>query len=202
MVDPQDTWVSTISWIRSDNGTTGSRQKTMLRTGAGSATPVQPVTAPEPGIRAPFERLAIDASGPLPRRNQGHWYLLITMGYFTKWPKAYAIPNQEVSTVAEVLVTNFYNCGLPLELHCDQGRNFESHLIQRFCNAWEWGIHAPTHYAPAHAVGKHGGTLHQNGQGAPTEGRGITPDGLRCKITHLPPGLQGIHSQHYGLDPS
>jgi hypothetical protein len=30
------------------------------------------------------------------------------MDYFTKWPEAYAIPNQEASAVAEVLVNNFY----------------------------------------------------------------------------------------------
>jgi hypothetical protein len=30
------------------------------------------------------------------------------MDYFIKWPEAYAIPNQEASTVAEGLVTNFF----------------------------------------------------------------------------------------------
>jgi hypothetical protein len=30
------------------------------------------------------------------------------MDYFTKWPEAYATPNQEASTVAELLVTNFF----------------------------------------------------------------------------------------------
>jgi hypothetical protein len=36
------------------------------------------------------------------------------MGYLTKWPEAYAIPNQEASTVAEVLVTNFFcRFGIP-----------------------------------------------------------------------------------------
>jgi hypothetical protein len=29
------------------------------------------------------------------------------MDYFTKWAEAYAIPNQEASTVAEAQVTNF-----------------------------------------------------------------------------------------------
>jgi hypothetical protein len=45
--------------------------------------------------------------------------------YFTKWPEAYAIPNQEAATVAEALVTNFFcRFGVPRELHSDQGRNF------------------------------------------------------------------------------
>jgi hypothetical protein len=49
------------------------------------------------------------------------------MDYFTKWPEAYAISDQEASTVADALVTNFfYRFGISRELHNDQGRNFES----------------------------------------------------------------------------
>jgi transposase InsO family protein len=82
-------------------------------------------------IVAPFERHAIDVEGPFPRSDHRNLYLLITMDYFTKCPEVYAIPNQEASTVAEALVTNFF-CFLviPRELHSDQGRNFESHLLQ------------------------------------------------------------------------
>jgi transposase InsO family protein len=82
-------------------------------------------------IGAPFERIAINVAGPFPRSDQGNRYLLIAMDYFTKWPEVYAIPNQEASTVAEALVTNFFcRFGIPRELHSDQGRNFESHLLQ------------------------------------------------------------------------
>jgi transposase InsO family protein len=53
------------------------------------------------------------------------------MDYFTEWPEVYAIPNQEASTVAETVVTRFFcRYGIPRELHSDQGRNFESHLLQ------------------------------------------------------------------------
>jgi hypothetical protein len=53
------------------------------------------------------------------------------MDYFTKWLEAYTISNQEASTVAEAPVTNFF-CHFRVlrELHNDQGRNFESCLIQ------------------------------------------------------------------------
>jgi transposase InsO family protein len=51
------------------------------------------------------------------------------MDYFMKWPEVYAIPNQEAWTVA--LVSNFFcRFGIPRELLSDQGRNFESHLLQ------------------------------------------------------------------------
>jgi transposase InsO family protein len=52
------------------------------------------------------------------------------MDYFTKWPEAYTIPNQEALTMAEVPVTNFCQFRVPQEVHSNQDRNFESHLIQ------------------------------------------------------------------------
>jgi hypothetical protein len=52
------------------------------------------------------------------------------MDYFTKWLEAHATPNQEASTVAEALVINFCQFGVPQKLHSDQGRNFESCLMQ------------------------------------------------------------------------
>jgi hypothetical protein len=83
-------------------------------------------------VGAPFERIVIDVAGPFPRSDQGNQYLLFAMDYFTKWPEVYVIPNQEASTVAEALVRNFFcRFGIPLELHSDQGRNFESHLLQK-----------------------------------------------------------------------
>ena len=45
---------------------------------------------------------------------------------------AYAIPNQEATTVAKVLIDNWVSrFGVPMELHSNQERNFESNLFQR-----------------------------------------------------------------------
>ena len=58
-------------------------------------------------------------------------YHLIAMDYFTKWSELYAIPNQEASTIADALVTKFFcHFVVPMELHSDQGRSFESRLLQ------------------------------------------------------------------------
>jgi hypothetical protein len=59
-------------------------------------------------VGAPFERVAIDIAGPFPRRDRGNRYLLIAMYYFTKWPEVYPIPDQEMSTVADALVTDLF----------------------------------------------------------------------------------------------
>ena len=51
--------------------------------------------------------------------------------YFTKWVEAVAIPDQEAKTTAEAFVTHFVaKFGVPLFLHTDQGRNFESKLFK------------------------------------------------------------------------
>jgi transposase InsO family protein len=72
------------------------------------------------------------------------------MDYFTKWPEAYALPNQVASTKAEALVTNFCRFGIPRELHRDQGRNFESRLLQEILQ--RLGV-SKTRTTPLHPVG-------------------------------------------------
>ena len=48
--------------------------------------------------------------------------------------EAFAIPNQEASTVANKLVDEvFMRFGIPTQLHSDQGRQFESHLMTEIC---------------------------------------------------------------------
>lgn len=72
--------------------------------------------------------------GPLVRSTKGNRYLLVVMDYFSKWPEAYALPNQEAKTVATVIVNEFVcRFGVPLELHSDQGTNFESAVFQEMC---------------------------------------------------------------------
>ncbi|GFU33264.1 retrovirus-related Pol polyprotein from transposon 412 [Trichonephila clavipes] len=56
------------------------------------------------------------------------------MDYFTKWHRAYPIPDQEASTVAEVVVQHWISrFGVPLQLHSDQGRNFDSAFCKSLC---------------------------------------------------------------------
>ena len=86
-----------------------------------------------------MERVSIDVLGPLTETHQGNSYILVVGDYWTKWMEAYPIPDQQAETVAEKLVNEFVcRFGTPLELHSDQGRNFESKLIKEICSCVEF----------------------------------------------------------------
>ena len=81
-----------------------------------------------------MERIAVDVLGPLPITEAGNKYLLVIMDYFSKWPEVHPMPNHEASTVAEILVKEVVSrFGVPVTIHSDQGRNFESSLIAEMC---------------------------------------------------------------------
>ncbi len=85
-------------------------------------------------VGAPMERIGVDILGPFPVTEAGIRFVLVAMDYFTKWPEAYAVPDQSASTTAQRLVDEmFARFGVLDELHSDQGRNFESRLFSELC---------------------------------------------------------------------
>ena len=82
----------------------------------------------------PLQLVACDILGPLPRSSNGNCYLLVVADYFTRWMEAYPIPNQEASTVAQVLTKEFFlRFSPPEQLHSDQGRQFEADVLKEVC---------------------------------------------------------------------
>ncbi|GBM21044.1 hypothetical protein AVEN_5759-1 [Araneus ventricosus] len=85
-------------------------------------------------VDASFERMALDILELFPITTKGNPYVLVLMDYFTKWPEAIPIPDQEASTAAEELVRSWIPCyGVPMILHSDQGTNFNSPLFTELC---------------------------------------------------------------------
>ncbi|KAI4905925.1 hypothetical protein NFI96_009525 [Prochilodus magdalenae] len=81
-----------------------------------------------------MERVAVDFLGPFSETESGNWYVMVAMDYFTKWPEAYAAPDQSAQTTASRLLGDFFfRFGMPEELHSDQGRNFESQVMAEVC---------------------------------------------------------------------
>ena len=76
----------------------------------------------------------MDILRPFPESVSGniYMYILVATDYFTRREEAYAIPNQEVTTVAKKLTDKFFFHFSPLEqLHSDQQRNLNRKLLLR-----------------------------------------------------------------------
>lgn len=81
-----------------------------------------------------MERIALDILRPLPESTKGNKYILVMIDCFTKWTKAIAIPDQEAETVIITFVNEVVcRFGTPLQVHSDQGRNFESNAFKKMC---------------------------------------------------------------------
>ncbi len=99
-------------------------------------------------VGAPMDRVATDILGPLPLTERGNRYVLVIVDCFSRYTEAYAIPDFTAKTTADVIVTQFFSrFGVPLELHSDQGRNYESQLFAETCKLL--GIHK-TRSSPYH----------------------------------------------------
>ena len=59
---------------------------------------------------------------------------MVVADYFTKWVEAFPLPDQTAGTVARTLVEQVVTrFGAPLEIHTDQGREFEAALFRGVC---------------------------------------------------------------------
>ncbi|KAK3521358.1 hypothetical protein QTP70_003433 [Hemibagrus guttatus] len=103
---------------------------------AAKARPLKRPQAPMGTVRvgAPMERIAVDLMGPMNETERFNRYILVVQDYFTKWVKAYPLPNDQAVTVAEVIAAEWVcRYGAPFTLHSDQGTNFESEVFQTMC---------------------------------------------------------------------
>ena len=66
--------------------------------------PIPRARAPMQSIKMgyPLERIQIDILGPLPETSKGNKYVAVVVDMYTKWPAAYALPDQEANTVARL----------------------------------------------------------------------------------------------------
>ena len=81
-----------------------------------------------------MDRLSVDVLCPFPVTNTCSRFNLLVQDNVTKFVEAYAIPDQTAETVADKLVMEFFSRhGLVLDLHSDQGTNFQSELFRQIC---------------------------------------------------------------------
>ncbi|XP_061119601.1 uncharacterized protein LOC133142388 [Conger conger] len=88
---------------------------------------------PLPVIDVPFRRIAMDILGPLPKSSRGHRYILVILGYATRYPEAVPLPTTTGKAVARELFLLFSRVGIAEELLTDQGSCFMSGVLKEMC---------------------------------------------------------------------
>ena len=87
----------------------------------------------QPNIRSsePWEAVAVDVLGPLPRTRSGYTYIIVFIDLFTSWVEAFPMKSQDAETCARCLVNGICcRYGPPSRLLSDRGSNFLSSLAQ------------------------------------------------------------------------
>ena len=85
-------------------------------------------------VQRPFQILGVDVM-ELPKTRAGNRYVLVFQDYLTKWPFAFAMPDQKSERIVKILVEEIVPMtGVPEALLSDRGTNLLSHLMKDTCN--------------------------------------------------------------------
>ncbi|XP_077964207.1 uncharacterized protein LOC144411428 [Gasterosteus aculeatus] len=88
---------------------------------------------PLPIIDIPFQRVAMDIVGPLPKSSRGHRFILVIMDYATRYPEAVPLRTASAKAVARELFLLFSRVGIAKEVLTDQGTCFMSRVMKEMC---------------------------------------------------------------------
>ena len=86
-----------------------------------------------PVITEPYEEIALDIIGPLPRSKQGHRFALTAICMASRWPEVYPLKNIEAESVANALIEFLSRNGIPSKILTDQGSQFMSNIMTQTC---------------------------------------------------------------------
>ena len=85
----------------------------------------------------PWQRVAIDFTGPLDETPRGNKWILVITDHFTRWCDAYPLPDATAESAARVLEERLFSqFGVPEVIHSDQGKQFQGRLFQQLCALW------------------------------------------------------------------
>ena len=84
-------------------------------------------------LSEPFENIAFDIVGPLPKGKGGCRFVLTAICMASKWPEAIPLRTITARAMALGMVEIFSRTGIPLQLLTDQGSQFVGSLVSHLC---------------------------------------------------------------------
>ena len=120
-------WAEVKEYVR----TCSSCQRAATKSNA--RAPLQPLQC----VDEPFQKVAFDLVGPLPKSSSGFRYLLTMMCLYTKYPEAIPLKRVDNESVLDAMFEVFASYGLPKVLLTDQGSVFTSKLTKSMCTAFD-----------------------------------------------------------------
>ena len=84
-------------------------------------------------LSEPFEVLAFDIVGPMPKGKGGCRFLLTAICMASKWPEAIPLRSITARAVTEGMIEIFSRIGILLQLLTDQGSEFVGSLVTKLC---------------------------------------------------------------------
>ena len=93
-------------------------------------TPLQPTDIP----KFPFEKIAIDTSGPFIQSASGNKYIISVMDIFSSWVEAFPVPDKTAETAAQIILREIiprYSC--PLHILSDNGTEYRNSIFSHIC---------------------------------------------------------------------
>ena len=92
----------------------------------------------------------MDMLGPFPKSNQGNKYIMVMVDQFTKWVEIHALPDITAIQTVRCAVDQFFSrFGTPLEIHTDQGKNFDGSVMHALCELYRITKTRTTPYHPS-----------------------------------------------------
>ncbi len=138
-----------------------------------------------PLLSEPFEAVAVDLVGPLPKGKGGNRFLLTCVCLATRWPEAVPLRGISAKAVAEGLWTIFSRTSVPEKMLSDQGDQFCGRVVTELSKML--GIErvrtSPYHPQTNGTVERFHGTLNLFWASAWMRGRiGLSSCRLRCSL--------------------